>query len=610
MKLPCHLAAFCYGGDLLPILLDKVRISGFRGIRNLELTLPRVVLLIGPNNCGKTSVLKAMQLAIGDYGRQLSEEDFHIDANEQRSELVTVDVRMISVNDAGERENSFERPWINEFGDKIQADVSGQQFYAFRTTAKSQSARTGFSIERHALRDWPSFPNWLEMEPLPDQKISARSEFMPFVSIDAQRDIHHELNEKSSFVGRVLAQVKYEKEDIETLEEMILKINTEAVAKSEPLVRLKHNLDALNESFGGKGVADVTPFPKKLRDLSKNFRVHFGQSEASSFSMEYHGMGTRSWASMLAVKAFTDLMGDLHSNESEPYHPIMAAEEPEAHLHPNAQRSLFAQLLNSKGQAIISTHSPYLAAMGRLPDLRSLSVRSGHTRCYALDEGISQTELKILHREILRNKGELLFANAIVLYEGQTEDQVVPTLFEAWFGATAFSKGVCLSAVNGRNYAPYVKLAGSLGIPLAIVSDNDAAEGMVTRNIVENQLEKIGVETQLELTPEWFGVEFLNAPNDFEAEIINACGLRNFVIEAFVKIAESINPHPNSIDAKRASLQTMTDEEIIAEMRGAKTNYSSYLAEVLMENMSTIDKEVAVPQAFKNAFRKVEEWLA
>jgi len=82
---------------------------------------------------------------------------------------------------------------------------------------------------------------------------------------------------------------------------------------------------------------------------------------------------------MLAERAFIDLMKELHDEEAEPYHPIIAAEEPEAHLHPNAQRSLFSQLLDSGGQALVSTHSPYLAAMCSLPDLRSLSARGGHT---------------------------------------------------------------------------------------------------------------------------------------------------------------------------------------------------------------------------------------
>lgn len=593
----------------MPIIVDEVRISGFRGIRNFQMSLPRVAVLIGPNNCGKTSVLKALQLALGDYGRYLSDEDFNIGSDDVRSEKITVDIRIIPTNEDGKRESVFSKEWINEFGDKIRADVEGSQFFAFRTTAEPHTARTGFLIERYILQEWGRYADWISVETVLGPKFSARSEFLPFVSIDAQRDIHHELNERSSFVGRVLAQVKYEKDDVDALEKMIAEINEEAVAKSIPLARLKEHLHALNESFGGNGSAEVTPFPKKLRDLSKNFSVHFGNSTTSSFSMEYHGMGTRSWASMLAVKAFTDLMEELHKEEAEPYHPIIAAEEPEAHLHPNAQRSLFSQLFGARGQAIVSTHSPYLAAMCALPSLRSLSARGGHTQCFSLIDGLSDEELKTLQREVMRNKGELLFAKALILFEGQTEDQVVPALFERWFQAAAFSKGVTLSAVNGRNYAPYVKLALSLGIPVAIVSDNDTTDGNSTKTIVNSQIIKIQTETSLDLSGDWFSINYLSAPNDFEAEIVKECGLRNEIIAAFIEKAKCINSHEAYLQAKRTEIEALNDDQLIEKMRGEKTSYSAFLADVLSQNTLEKARETVVPKAFQNAFSKVEAWL-
>lgn len=553
--------------------------------------------------------MKALQLALGDYGRYLSDEDFHIDGDDVRSEKIVVDVRIVPSDEKGMRRTAFSKEWVNEFGDKIQADLGSNQFFAFRTTAEPQAARTGFLVERHTLQEWADYANWISVATAPSQKLSRRSEFVPFVSIDAQRDIHHELNERSSFIGRVLSQVKYNKADVDALEEMIANINKEAVSKSAPLARLKGHLNALNDSFGGEGTAEVTPFPKKLRDLSKNFSVHFGNSAATSFSMEYHGMGTRSWASMLAVKAFTDLMEELHEEEAEPYHPIIAAEEPEAHLHPNAQRSLFSQLFSSGGQAIVSTHSPYLAAMCPLPNLRSLSARKGHTQCYSLIDGMSEDELKSLHREVMRNKGEILFAKALILFEGQTEDQVVPALFEQWFKATAFSKGVTLAAVNGRNYGPYVKLALSLGIPVAIVSDNDTANGNSTKAIVDNQIDNIKSEENLDFSDDWFFLDYLSDPNDFEAEIVRSCGLRDEVVAAFVEKAKGINPHPAYVENKQKELESLSDDELINKMRGEKASYSGFLADILAENAHGKPRDTLVPKAFRNAFSKVETWL-
>ena len=44
-------------------MLSKLRIDGFRGIRDLEIDrLSQVNLIVGDNNCGKTSMLEAIQL--------------------------------------------------------------------------------------------------------------------------------------------------------------------------------------------------------------------------------------------------------------------------------------------------------------------------------------------------------------------------------------------------------------------------------------------------------------------------------------------------------------------------------------------------------------------
>ncbi|HEC84546.1 MAG: hypothetical protein DRR19_14955 [Candidatus Parabeggiatoa sp. nov. 1] len=35
--------------------------------------------------------------------------------------------------------------------------------------------------------------------------------------------------------------------------------------------------------------------------------------------------------------------------KNNPYHPLLALEEPEAHLHPHAQRHVFEQIKNIQG---------------------------------------------------------------------------------------------------------------------------------------------------------------------------------------------------------------------------------------------------------------------
>ena len=59
------------------ILIDKIRIKGFRGLDNIELSLQDTTILTGANNVGKASVLKALQLALGNRAF-LSTDDLNI----------------------------------------------------------------------------------------------------------------------------------------------------------------------------------------------------------------------------------------------------------------------------------------------------------------------------------------------------------------------------------------------------------------------------------------------------------------------------------------------------------------------------------------------------
>ena len=130
----------------MDIRVDVARIGGFRGLQNLEITLPRVALLIGTNNSGKTSVIKALQLALGDYSRYHTDEDFFINADDQRVEKILIDVRIVPIGDAGERVQVFNDEWAVEFGEKINSGTDGKQFLALRTQIDPDIVKGGFKI--------------------------------------------------------------------------------------------------------------------------------------------------------------------------------------------------------------------------------------------------------------------------------------------------------------------------------------------------------------------------------------------------------------------------------------------------------------------------------
>ncbi|MCA6610565.1 MAG: AAA family ATPase [Pseudanabaena sp. M158S2SP1A06QC] len=476
------------------ILIDTIRIAGFRGIKNLEMSLPRVTLLIGMNNSGKTSVLKALQLALGDYSRYLSEEDFYIGNDDKRADEIVVDVRIVPVDEQGDRIDTFDDDWLAEFGGgRIQSEANSRQYVALRTRSKPDEVKGGFDTSYSVLRKWTDYSNWLTERVEIAQSFSRLTSIL-FIPIDAQRDIHQEIRDRSSLIRKVLSGVKYDNAEVTALESLIKDVNDLAITKSTELTSLKTNLEKLNQSFESSGKAEITPFPRKIRDLSKYFSAHFGENASSTFSMEYHGMGTRSWASMLVVKAFTELQDEKHGKEAKPFFTILAAEEPEAHLHPNAQKTLYKQLDDSRGQVIISTHSPYVAAMAKQSELRYLKKDEDNIVVKYLSNDLTHEERRKLHREVIHSRGEILFSKAIVLCEGETEEQALPLLFEKYFGSEAFVKGISFIGVRGAgNYLPFLRFAYDFSIPVYIFGDGEDS----AVNALKKHYESVYGETEI-----------------------------------------------------------------------------------------------------------------
>lgn len=609
------------------ILLSQVRISGFRGISNLEISLPRVAVLIGKNNAGKTSIIKALQLALGDYSRHLTDEDFYIDNDDNVTSKIVVDV-YITPTEYEENSNEwvscnvFSDEWIEAFGDLRQFDSNENEFVGIRTVCEKDNIKGGYKVTRYPLSSWNEFEGWTDNAGQINKKITKRIDAMPFVSIDAQRDIHQELREKTSYVGKVLSEIDFSSDDKEALEELIQELNDKAVETSPVLSDLKIHLDSLSQSFEGQGQTDITPFPKKIRDLAKRFSIHFGDSSANSFSMEYHGMGTRSWASMLTVKAFLELSEKKHAEEAECFFPILAAEEPEAHLHPNAQRTLYRQLTEVSGQVIISSHSPYLAALANQQDLRIISKSSNNgTLVNRLDKNLLPEELRKIHREVIHSKGELLFSSAIVLSEGETEAQALPLLFDRYFGKEAFILGVNFIGVggSGSKYKPYLTFARDFNIPVFIFSDGEEKPIKQLKKVYDTIFGETDLATASNIT--------ILDNTDFEGYLIES-GFQD-AVETAIK-AHDGNDRISKYIKKKQGKQTkavVTDKPpcetcnqpifevgvydysgdegqkkaILEILDSDKTKY----AKVVADHLATLEPE-ALPQKIKGLFEQIK----
>jgi putative ATP-dependent endonuclease of OLD family len=507
------------------ILIDCVRIANFRAIKNLEVNLSPLTVLVGANNSGKTSFLRALHLALGFDRRTVTREDVHDDGVTDPDTLdIIVDVRIVSVDVNGKRQKEFEDSWAESdgFSGQIKSDENDFSLLAFRTRFKFDMLSQTYKPEVKALKQWLKFEEW--QNPGNEDKRASKLESIPLIFIDAQRDIQNDLRDKNSFLGKLTNKPDIGSETIKEIEGQINQLNEQIIAESPKLKHLKNKLLELNKTVNSQGDGvEIMPVNRHIRDIGRNLNINFKDTNAQSFPLEYHGMGTRSWASLLTLNAYLSWQEETNN----PYFPILALEEPEAHLHPNAQRQLYHQLANIKGQKIISTHSPFVAAQCDLMNLRhfhrddkGLKVGQLKIKKTDLDNGITNSIVGKLNYFVLQSRGELIFSKAIVLMEGATEEQSLPIMYFAKFGSHPFESGVNFISVGGKDYLPYLAIANFLNINWYILSDGDRN----SENEVKAQIDQLAIQNYEDILFILGKVDFEEylLDNDYVKELISA----------------------------------------------------------------------------------------
>jgi len=458
----------------MSILIEKVRVYGFRGLHNIEVPLEQTTVLTGMNNAGKTSFLKALQIALGN-SQFISPDDFYI-SETFTSEKIIIDIKIIPVDFGGKQIATFDPEWEILFGaDRLITDTNGNSFVPLRTVVALDSIKSTYKTSQFIQREWTDYEvvdgasPWFEVENGSEK--SFHFDEIPFFYMDAQRDIVDDMKVRNSYLGKMLSNIKYSIVDIGLIEEQIRLLNEKAVNSSNILKNIETTLKELDSAMenASNGI-DITPFPKKVRDLNRGVSIQY-----SDFSMEYHGMGTRSWSSLLTLKSFISLFAKNSEENHKLFFPLVCIEEPEAHLHPNAQKKLYGQIASISGQKIISTHSPYIAASAELKQIRSFYKEGEIVKCGIINiSEFTLEEIRKISREVVLRRGELFFSKLIVLCEGETEEQSLPLFAEGYFEKSAIEIGIDFVGVSGAgNYLPFVRLAKSLNIPWFIFSDGE-----------------------------------------------------------------------------------------------------------------------------------------
>ena len=561
----------------MSILIKTIRIAGFRGLENIEVALEQTTILTGMNNTGKTSFLKALQLALGN--RQfVTQDDFFIQGSSV-SEKIIIDLLIVPIKNDGKRCEDFSDDWLVKFTeDRIRTD-GNNEFVPLRTIITFDEIRNSYKTQQFILQGWPEFKqegiNWFDIDN--GKETSFHFDEVPFFYMDAQRDILKDTKLRSSYLGKMLSKIEYSEEDIKDIEEQIKSLNEKAVSGSDILSNIKTTLKELDTAMDTRSEGiEITPFTKKIRDLNKGLTIYY-TDQKEPFSMECHGMGTRSWSSLLTLKAFISLLSINAEKEQSVFFPILAIEEPEAHLHPNAQKKLYGQMDAIAGQKIISTHSPYIAAAAKLGQIRNF-YKDKTVTCGRIEiDSLTPEEIRKINRQVINTRGEIFFSKVIVFFEGETEEQALPIFARKHFNKTPVEMGLDFVGVGGYgNYLPFLRFAEALKIPWFIFSDAENEPEKNVKASVQSQFVSSGSEKN-----ESDCIVFLGEGNDFERQLISD-GFSDEIKQAIV--GQGIYHNDNHKQAKVQEIETYDDDTLYEIITGRKTQFSPAIAEQIIQS--------------------------
>lgn len=421
--------------------LSRVVVKNHSRIATTDIVVRGHLILVGPNDAGKSSLLRCLDLLLGANTAQMysriSVDDFR---DEVQPFIIEATIAGLNADDqATFPDETTVDPATNNLTLIVSLEASIEDSdgtIAINRTAPNSGTQRQLSRQQIERLGWNLLGATAMSRELREDRRSAVQDILRQVDLGAEQanfetlidQIQDTLNTSpvlDGIRGNVATQLS--KALPTELDKDTLRFETDAIADGDVLAGVRLRLER-----DGK--------VKDLTDQSDGLRA------------------------LYAIALY-----DLVSTSAN----MVAVDEPEIHLHPTSQRSLARLLRDGRNQKLLATHSPDIVSA--FPADSIVSVRPGGVIVQP-DAGFLSDDEKMVVHWWVRDRLEPLTANAVIGAEG-ISDRILIERIADLTDRNLDRLGISIVETRGSGDMPaIIKLFGFSGfqVPLSILIDEDA----------------------------------------------------------------------------------------------------------------------------------------
>lgn len=421
--------------------LKKLKIKNFKSVEAGEIDFTSGInVIFGENGTGKTNIVKAILKLLGPTypgPNSFSKEDYYL-----FDENGNIQIELIFSEGDGE----IVLKWDIDNRGKCRL-IKGHSDYV--TNEERESLCPLHIPPNREIKDLPGSSKWTPIGRI----ISKLSEL-----IEANPEVHDNFVSKMQDCSKVLE----DSPEFSKFKEGIEKYSSEQLGRRGEKIQIR------------LGLLDH-------KNILKTLQI-FEELQNNLYNLAEGGQGVQSTVTMAALRAFSDISGGSL---------FIIADEPEAYLHPLAQRSLcriFEQVAKAGTQIILTTHSPHFISSSHIQGMNKVWMNNGKTYIKRLDvlellkmktdrgiedcstEGIVARLSRVLSVQVR----EGFFARTVVLCEGDSEAMSLDIWAEL-LGFDMVKDGIAVVPSNGKfSMIDLAELYSALNIPVFLIFDSDS----------------------------------------------------------------------------------------------------------------------------------------